>query len=61
MERVDIIAGEVRPDHIHMLVSIPLKMSASGFIGYLKRKSAMMKSQKIREYEVHILKPRILV
>ncbi len=30
------------PDHIHMLVSIPLKMSVSSFMGYLKGKSALM-------------------
>ena len=30
------------PDHIHLLVEIPLKMSVSQFMGYLKGKSAMM-------------------
>ena len=30
---VEIIEGEVCPDHIHMLVSIPPKMSVSGFTG----------------------------
>lgn len=29
------------PDHIHMLVSIPLKYSISQFMGYLKGKSAL--------------------
>ena len=29
-------------DHIHLLVSIPPKMSVSSFMGYLKGKSAMM-------------------
>ena len=29
-------------DHIHMLVSIPPKMSVSSFMGYLKGKSALM-------------------
>lgn len=29
-------------DHIHMLVSIPSKMSVSSFMGYLKGKSALM-------------------
>ena len=38
----EIIEGEVCPDHIHMLVSIPPKMSVSGFMGYLKGKSALM-------------------
>ena len=32
---VEIIEGEVCPDHIHILVSIPPKMSVSGFMGYL--------------------------
>ena len=43
---VDIIEGEICPDHIHMLVSIPPKMSVSGFMGYLKRKSSLMIFQK---------------
>ena len=30
------------PDHIHMLVSIPPKISVSSFMGYLKGKSALM-------------------
>ena len=37
---VEIVEGEVSPDHIHMLVSIPPKMSILGFMGYLKGKSA---------------------
>ena len=43
---VEIIEGEVCPDHIHMLVSIPPKMSVSGFMGYLKGKSSVMIFQK---------------
>ena len=39
---VEIVEGEVCPDHIHMLVSIPPKMSISGFMGYLKGKSALL-------------------
>lgn len=30
------------PDHVHLLVSIPPKISISSFMGYLKGKSAMM-------------------
>ena len=30
------------PDHVHMLVSIPPKLSVSSFMGYLKGKSALM-------------------
>ena len=43
---VEIIEGEVCPDHIHMLVSIPPKMSVSGFKGYLKGKSSLQIFQK---------------
>ena len=43
---VDIIEGEVCPDHIHILVSIPPKMSVSGFMGYLKGKSSLLIFQK---------------
>ena len=39
---VTIIQAEVCPDHIHMLVEIPPKMSVSSFMGYLKGKSALM-------------------
>ena len=39
---VEIIEGEVCPDHVHLLLSIPPKMSVSYFVGYLKGKSALM-------------------
>lgn len=39
---VEIISAEACPDHIHMLVSIPPKMSISSFMGYLKGKSTLM-------------------
>ena len=39
---VNIIEGEVWPDHIHLLVEIPPKMSVSYFMGYLKGKSTLM-------------------
>ena len=38
--------AEACPDHVHMLVSIPPKMSVSGFVGYLKGKSSLMIYQK---------------
>ena len=58
---VEIIEAEVCPDHVHMLVSIPPKISVSGFMGYLKGKSSLMIYQKWGEYEICIPKPRILV
>ena len=39
---VDIIEAEVCPDHVHMLVEIPPKMSVSSFMGFLKGKSSLM-------------------
>ena len=38
-EEVEIIEAEVCPDHVHMLVSIPPKLSVSGFMGYLKEQN----------------------
>ena len=45
-KQVNIVQAEVCPDHIHMLVSIPPKMSVSGFMGYLKGKSSLLIFQK---------------
>jgi len=39
---VRIIEAEACPDHIHMLVEIPPKLSVSQFVGYLKGKSSLM-------------------
>ncbi len=38
---VNIIEAELCPDHVHMLVGIPSKMSIASFIGYLKGKSTL--------------------
>lgn len=43
---VEILEGEVCPDHVHLLLSIPPKMSVSSFMGYLKGKSSLMMYQK---------------
>ena len=39
---VEIIEAEACPDHIHMLVSIPLYISIAQFMEYLKEKSSLM-------------------
>ena len=39
---VKIIEGNLMPDHVHLLLMIPPKMSISSFMGYLKGKSTMM-------------------
>lgn len=43
---VEIIEGHLMPDHVHILVSIPPKLSVSQFMGYLKGKSALMMFDK---------------
>lgn len=43
---VELIEGHMMPDHVHMLVSIPPKISISSFMGYLKGKSALMMFDK---------------
>lgn len=42
MKGVTLIEGTTQPDHVHMYVSIPPKISVSEFMGYLKGKSALM-------------------
>ena len=39
---VEIIEAHACIDHVHMLVSIPPKLSVSSFMGYLKGKSSLM-------------------
>ena len=45
---VEIIEGEICPDHVHLLLSIPPKLSVSSFMGYLKGKSSLMIFQRFR-------------
>ena len=39
---VKIVEAELCPDHIHMRVEIPPKMSVSSFVGFLKGKSSLL-------------------
>ena len=36
------VETNLMPDYVHMLVSIPLKIGVSSFMGYLKGKSSLM-------------------
>ena len=36
-----IIEGRMMPDHVHLLASIPPKISVSSFMGYIEGKSAV--------------------
>ena len=49
-KEVEIIAGNVQSDHVHLCVKIPPKISVSEFMGYLKGKSALMVFDKHPEY-----------
>jgi putative transposase len=39
---VEIIEGHMMKDHVHLVLSIPPKISVSNFMGYLKGKSSLM-------------------
>lgn len=43
---VEIIEGHMMPDHVHLLLSIPPKISVASFMGYLKGKSSLMMFDK---------------
>lgn len=43
---VETIEGHLMPDHVHMLVSIPPRISVASFLGDLKGKSALMMFDK---------------
>lgn len=49
---VEIVEGEICPDHLHLLLSIPPKISVSGFMGYLKGKSSLMIFQKFGNMKI---------
>ena len=46
---IEIIEGNMMPDHVHMLVEIPPKLSVSSFMGYLKGKSSTMLYEQFGE------------
>ena len=48
-KEMNIIEAKICPDHVHMLVEIPSKMSISSFMGYLKGKSAKMLYEQFSE------------
>jgi putative transposase len=41
-KQIEIIEAEACPDHIHMLIKIPPKMSIASAMGYLKGKSTLL-------------------
>ena len=51
-KQVNIAEAEVCPDHVHMLLEIPPKVSVSGFMGYLKGKSSLMIYERYRRSSI---------
>ncbi|ORN37393.1 Transposase IS200 like protein [Lentilactobacillus parabuchneri] len=52
------------PDHVHLLVSIPPKLSVASFMGYLKGKSALMmfdQHTNLKSFIINILSPKTIV
>ncbi|MBW1982468.1 MAG: IS200/IS605 family transposase [Deltaproteobacteria bacterium] len=47
-KKVEIVAGNVQIDHIHLVLSIPPKYSVSELVGFLKGKSA------IKIFDMHL-------
>jgi len=45
---IEIIAGHIRPEHVHLVASIPPNLSVSKAVQYIKGKSA---NQLLREFE----------
>ena len=41
-KEVEVLEMNVQPDHVHLVCSIPPKMSVSEFMGILKGKTAIM-------------------
>ena len=46
---IEILEAAAMPDHIHLYVKIPPKLSISGFMGYLKGKSSTMLYEQFGE------------
>lgn len=42
MKKVTLISGAICPDHVHMYLAIPPKLSVSEVVAYLKGKSAFL-------------------
>ena len=40
-KKIEILEGNVRPDHVHLVLSFPPKHSISAIVGFLKGKSAI--------------------
>ena len=60
-KKVKILEAEVCPDHVHMLLEIPPKVSVSSFMGYLKGKSKSNDLRKVLGIEIQVSEQGVLV
>lgn len=58
---VEIHEANACPDHIHMLVSVPPKISVASFVGYLKGKSSLMLFDRHANLKYKIWQQAVLV
>ena len=49
------------PDYVHIFVSIPPKYSVSGFMRYLKSKSALMIFDKLANLKAYCLRVILII
>ncbi len=56
---IEIIEAELCPDHVHMLVRIPPKLSVSQVMGYLKGKSSLIIFDRHANHKYKYGKPGI--
>lgn len=47
-KRIEILELNIQPDHVHIILSIPPKLSISTVMGYLKGKTAIQVFKKFR-------------
>ena len=47
----EILEGNTQPDHVHILISIPPKLSVSKVVGFIKGKSAIYVARHYRRKE----------
>ena len=52
--------GELMPDHVHMLVSIPPKYAVASVLGFLKGKSSIWGGTEHSGQEAKLCRPQVL-
>jgi REP element-mobilizing transposase RayT len=50
--------GDLMPDHVHMLLSIPSRLAVSELVGFIKGKSAIYLARTYGEHNARIRLPR---